>query len=77
MQQVIKLTSFGTYKQKIGAGVHLAPKIKRRFYKIAVEHPVDDDCVINDIDELDKIIHTPGNKLYDDRLINKVIKALK
>ena len=38
MQQVIKLTSFGTYKQKIGAGVHLAPKIKQKVYKIAVEH---------------------------------------
>ncbi len=30
MQQVIKLTSFGTYKQKIGAGVHLAPKSKAK-----------------------------------------------
>ena len=38
MQQVIKLTSFGTYKKKIGAGVHLAPKFKQKFYKIAVEH---------------------------------------
>ena len=38
MQQVIKLTSFGTYKQKIGAGVHLAPKFKQKVYKIAVEY---------------------------------------
>lgn len=38
MQQVIKLTSFGTYKQKIGAGVHLALKIKQKVYKIAVEY---------------------------------------
>lgn len=46
-------------------------------YFINGNSPVDDDCVINDIDELDRIIHTPGNKLYDDRLIHKVIKALK
>ena len=46
-------------------------------YFINGNSPVDDDCVINDIDELDKIIHTPGNKFYDDRLIHKVIKALK
>lgn len=45
-------------------------------YFINGNSPVDDDCVINDIDELDRIIHTPGNKLYDDRLINKVIEAL-
>ena len=38
MQQVIKLTSFGTYRQKNGAGVHLAPKIKQKVYKIAVEY---------------------------------------
>ena len=46
-------------------------------YFINGNSPVDDDCVINDIDELDRIIHTPGNKFYDDRLIHKVIKALK
>lgn len=46
-------------------------------YFINGNSPVDDDCVINDIDEFDRIIHTPGNKLYDDRLIHKVIKALK
>ena len=77
MQQVIKLTSFGTYNQKIGAGVHLAPKFKQKFYKIAVEHPVDDESVIYDIDEFDRIIHTPGNKFYDDQLIHKVIEVLK
>ena len=47
MQQVIKLTSFGTYKQKIGAGVHLAPKFKQKFYKIAVEHPLNLNPVKN------------------------------
>lgn len=46
-------------------------------YFINGNSPVDDDCVINDIDELDRIIHTPGNKFYDDRLIHQVIKALK
>ena len=46
-------------------------------YFINGNSPVDDDCVINDIDELDRIIHTPGNKFYDERLIHKVIKALK
>ena len=46
-------------------------------YFINCNSPVDDDCVINDIDELDRIIHTPGNKFYDDKLIHKVIKALK
>ena len=45
-------------------------------YFINGNSPVDDDCVINDIDELDKIIHTPGNKLYDERLINKAIETL-
>lgn len=45
-------------------------------YFINGNSPVDDDCVINDIDELDRIIHTPGNKLYDDRLINKAIETL-
>lgn len=35
---MIKLTSFGTYKQKIGAGVHLAPKTNQKVYKIAVEY---------------------------------------
>ena len=46
-------------------------------YFINGNSPVDDDCVINDIEELDRIIHTPGNKFYDDRLIHQVIKALK
>lgn len=46
-------------------------------YFINGNSPVDDESVINDIDELDRIIHTPGNKFYDDKLIHKVIKALK
>lgn len=45
-------------------------------YFINDNSPVDDECVINDIDELDRIIHTPGNKFYDDKLIHKAIKAL-
>lgn len=46
-------------------------------YFINGNSPVDDESVIDDIDELDRIIHTPGNKFYDDKLIHKVIKALK
>ena len=46
-------------------------------YFVNGNSPVDDESVIDDIDELDRIIHTPGNKFYDDRLIHKVIKALK
>lgn len=46
-------------------------------YFINGNSPVDDDCVINDIDELDRIIHTTSGKQYDERLIHKVIKALK
>lgn len=46
-------------------------------YFINSNSPVDDESVIDDIDELDRIIHTPGNKFYDDKLIHKVIKALK
>ena len=46
-------------------------------YFINGNSPVNDESVIDDIDELDRIIHTPGNKFYDDKLIHKVIKALK
>lgn len=46
-------------------------------YFINGNSPVDDESVINDIDELDRIIHTPGNKFYDDKLIHKVIEVLK
>lgn len=46
-------------------------------YFINGNSPVDDESVIYDIDEFDRIIHTPGNKFYDDKLIHKVIKALK
>lgn len=46
-------------------------------YFINGNSPVDDESVIDDIDELDRIIHTPGNKFYDDKLIHKVIEVLK
>ena len=46
-------------------------------YFINSNSPVDDESVIDDIDELDRIIHTPGNKFYDDKLIHKVIEVLK
>lgn len=45
-------------------------------YFVNGNSPVDDESVIDDIDELDRIIHTPGNKFYDERLINKAIEAL-
>ena len=46
-------------------------------YFINGNSPVDDESVIDDIGELDRIIHTNSGKQYDDRLIHKVIKALK
>lgn len=46
-------------------------------YFINGNSPVDDESVIYDIDEFDRIIHTPGNKFYDDKLIHKVIEVLK
>lgn len=46
-------------------------------YFINGNSPVDDESVIYDIDEFDRIIHTPGNKFYDDQLIHKVIEVLK
>lgn len=45
-------------------------------YFINGNSPVDDESVIYDIDELDRIIHTTSCKQYDERLINKAIEAL-
>lgn len=45
-------------------------------YFINGNSPVDDESVIYDIDEFDRIIHTTSGKQYDERLINKAIEAL-
>lgn len=45
-------------------------------YFINGNSPVDDESVIYDIDEFDRIIHTTSGKQYDEKLINKAIEAL-
>lgn len=45
-------------------------------YFINNNSPVDDECVINDIAELDRIIHKQQDKLYDKKTIHKAIKML-
>lgn len=45
-------------------------------YFINNNSPVDDECVINDIAELDRIIHKQQDKLYDKKTIHKAIKLL-
>lgn len=45
-------------------------------YFINDNSPVDDESVISDIQELDKIIHKPQEKIYDDKVISKAVKLL-
>ena len=45
-------------------------------YFINNNSPVDDECVINDIGELDHIIHKKQDVLYDKKTINKAINLL-
>lgn len=50
--------------------------IKGYAYFINNNNPVEDECVISDIEELDKIIHAKQDKLYDEKLIHKVTNLL-
>lgn len=45
-------------------------------YFINGNSPVYDESVISDIWELDKIIHQPQDKIYDDKLISKAVRLL-
>lgn len=45
-------------------------------YFINDNSPVDDESVISDIQELDKIIHKRQKKIYDDKVISKAVKLL-
>lgn len=45
-------------------------------YFINDNSPVNDECVISDIRELDKTIHKPQEKIYDDKVISKAVRLL-
>ena len=45
-------------------------------YFINSNSPVNDECVINDISELDRIIHKQQDKVYDEKVIHKAINLL-
>lgn len=45
-------------------------------YFINGNSPVDDESVINDIDELDTIIHQSHERVYDDKVISKAVRLL-
>lgn len=45
-------------------------------YFINSNSPVNDECVINDISELDRIIHKQQDKVYDEKVIHKAINIL-
>lgn len=45
-------------------------------YFINDNSPVNDECVISDIRELDKTIHKPQEKSYDDKMISKAVRLL-
>ncbi|MCD7872385.1 MAG: NERD domain-containing protein [Clostridiales bacterium] len=50
--------------------------IKGYTYFINNYSPVEDECVIKDIEELDLIIHEKRNKVYDEEVIHKAINLL-
>ena len=45
-------------------------------YFINGNSPVNDECVINDISELDQIIHEQQDKVYNEKVIHKAINLL-
>lgn len=45
-------------------------------YFINGNSPVEDESIINDISELDEIIHQPQGKIYDDKVISKAVYIL-
>lgn len=45
-------------------------------YFINDNSPVHNECVISDIRELDKTIHNPQEKTYDDKVISKAVRLL-
>lgn len=50
--------------------------IKGYAYFINNNSPVEDECVISDIEKLDRIIHEKQDKIYDEKLIHKTINLL-
>lgn len=50
--------------------------IKGYAYFINNNSPVEDECVISDIEELDQIIHEKQDKSYDEKLIHRVTNLL-
>ncbi|MDE5670345.1 MAG: NERD domain-containing protein [Eubacterium sp.] len=50
--------------------------IKGYTYFINHNSPVEDECVISSIHELDQILHEQQDKIYDEKLIHKVTNLL-
>ena len=50
--------------------------IKGYTYFINQNSPVEDECIIDSIHELDQIIHTPQDRIYNEKLINRAIDLL-
>lgn len=50
--------------------------IKGYTYFINQNSPIEDDCVINNIEELDYIIHEQQDKVYDEQMLHRAINLL-